>query len=258
MRIQLLKSSVDDYSQCQFLTSYLVDDRLAIDAGSLGFLGDLERQFRVRDVFITHTHIDHIASLPIFLENSFSNYMVTKEPVHLHASEQALECLQQHMFNDLLWPDFFEIARSEIPFLQTSVINPGETKHVQHLKVRAIEVDHVVPTQSYLLDDGAKSVLIVSDTGPTEEVWRIAREQNNLQAVFLEATFPDRMDKLAVISKHLTPESFVSEVEKVSNKDVPVFAVHLKANNRLDVVTELSQTNQANIQVATPGHLYEF
>ncbi len=70
MRVELLPSSVPA-SEAQFLVSFLIDDTVAIDAGSLGLLADLDRQRGVRHVFLTHEHVDHIASLPIFLENVY-------------------------------------------------------------------------------------------------------------------------------------------------------------------------------------------
>ena len=75
MQIELLPSNVGAVqggsSAAQFLVSFLINESVVIDAGSIGLLADLERQRQVRHVFITHEHIDHIASLPILLENVY-------------------------------------------------------------------------------------------------------------------------------------------------------------------------------------------
>src|SRR5436305_2452164 len=98
----------------QFLTSYLINDTLALDAGGLGFAVPLDEQRRVRHVLITHTHLDHIASLPIFLENVYGR---AAEPVTVHGSQEVLDCLQHDFFNDRVWPDFVNLSRANPPFL---------------------------------------------------------------------------------------------------------------------------------------------
>ena len=41
----------------QYLTTFLVNGTVAIDAGSLGLCGSPEEQSRVRHVFLTHAHM---------------------------------------------------------------------------------------------------------------------------------------------------------------------------------------------------------
>ena len=71
MKITLVPSSVSERggNQHQYLTSYLINDVLAVDAGSLGLWQTAAEQARIKHVLISHTHIDHIGSLPIFVEN---------------------------------------------------------------------------------------------------------------------------------------------------------------------------------------------
>ena len=73
MKITLVPSavSVGGGNPGFFLSSYLIDEVVAIDAGGLGFIDDLSAQQRIEHIFITHSHMDHIASLPIFLDTVF-------------------------------------------------------------------------------------------------------------------------------------------------------------------------------------------
>ncbi|MCG6872632.1 MAG: MBL fold metallo-hydrolase, partial [Gammaproteobacteria bacterium] len=52
-------------------TSFLVDEDILIDAGS--GVGDLTQaeQEAIRHIFITHTHMDHCAFLPLLADNLF-------------------------------------------------------------------------------------------------------------------------------------------------------------------------------------------
>ena len=67
MRVRLLPSAPGRDEGAQFLTTFLVDDAVAIDAGALGLFGHPREQAAVKHVFLTHSHADHIATLPIFV-----------------------------------------------------------------------------------------------------------------------------------------------------------------------------------------------
>ena len=120
MRIELLPSSFPE-TEIQYLVSFVVNDTVAIDAGSLGLLADLGRQQAIRHVFLTHEHLDHIASLPLFLDNVYS---AGPECVELLAAADVLEFLHGDIFNGRVWPDFFRLSSPDRPFLRTTVLEP--------------------------------------------------------------------------------------------------------------------------------------
>lgn len=254
MRISLVPSSTSAESPLQFLTSYILNDTIALDAGSIGFFRAPREQARVKHVLITHTHMDHVASLPIFLENVFSQ---GSECVTIHASEAVQETLKRDLFNNFLWPDFVNLAPNGVPFLKFSTLKPGVPVELDGLKFTPIPVDHVVPTLGFLIEDGNASVLIPSDTGPTEEIWQRASKAANLKAVFLEACFPNAMAGLAQISKHLTPSMFLGEVKKLK---VPaaLFAVHIKPLFHDKIVQELHELGLEKLSIARMGFDYVF
>ena len=114
MKVELLSSSIPP-SESQFLVGFLVNDEVAIDAGPLGLLADLRKQERVRHVFITHEHIDHIATLPIFLENV---YEPGPDCVELLAVEDVLDFIHHDIFNGRVWPEFFALSTSADRFVR--------------------------------------------------------------------------------------------------------------------------------------------
>ena len=232
----------------------MIDDVVAIDAGGLGLLGDLSAQFRIQDIFLTHSHMDHIASLPIFLETVFQS---SDRCVTLHAGAATLESLRRDVFNDRVWPDFIGMSEKGLPFVKVEVLEPGRPVEVAGLRLTPIAVDHVVPTLGFLVEAPGVTVAIPSDTGPTEEFWRVAGAAANLKAVFLEASFPDAMSDLAVISKHLTPAMFAAEARKLA-RHVPFIAVHIKPRFYDTVVAELSALESSRVQVGRPGETYVF
>src|SRR5262249_41027894 len=128
---------------------------------------------------------------------------------------------------------------------------------LEGLTVTPVPMDHVVPTLGFVITEGSTSVVIASDTGPTEAIWRAANEAPGLAAVFLEASFPDAMADLALRSKHLTPSRFGAEVRRLS-RPVPVLAVHIKSRSRHEVAAELLALGLPNVQIGRSGLAYEW
>ena len=217
----------------QYASTYLINDTVAIDAGCLGFYGTSLDQARVRHVFLTHSHSDHIAGLPMFLENVYGLVC----PV-IHGEAVTLDAIQRHVFNDVVWPDFVALSRSVAPFLRLEPLVAEQTVEVEGLRITPIAVNHVVPTVAYMVSDSETTVVFGADSGPTNRLWQLARENGPLEAVFLEASFPDEMRQLAEISLHLTPEMFAGEVRKMP-PDVRVIAVHLKQRYSEEIAKRL-------------------
>lgn len=254
---RLLPSTIDGSKEVgfQYLTTMLVNDSIAIDAGSIGFYSSPEEQARVRHLFLTHTHMDHLASLPIFLENIFTG---SSTPVVIHAQQVVIDCLQRDLFNDRIWPDF--IALSKIPqsrFVEIRVQEPGDTVEVDGVKVTPVMLNHVVPTVAYILEDASSTVAFITDTTATNEIWEKLNQVPNLKAIFLEVTFPNEMEWLANVSKHLTPQLFASELRKLK-KQVPVYVVHLKGRFHKQVEREVLGLGLPNVNITQFLREYRF
>lgn len=256
MRVMLVPSSIasGDEGPSQYLISYLIDDAVAIDAGSLGIHGTPRSQARIRHVLISHTHLDHTATLPIFVENA---YEAKSECVTIHGSDAVLHGLRDDMFNDRTWPDFVAMSTGPAPFLKLERLEPGRPIEVEGLKITPIPVDHVVPTLGFLVEDGRSAVLIASDTGPTTLLWDYANAAPRLDAVFLEAAFPNEMAELAARSKHLTPALFGQEARKLA-RPVPIVAVHIKARHREQILAELKALGLPGLEIGEFGKIYEW
>lgn len=256
VKVTLVPSSTTEHGpdQQQFLSSYLLNDSVVIDAGCLGYFHTPQEQAAIKHVLLTHSHIDHVGSLPVFLENAYEG---KRECVTVHATQAVLDSLQKDIFNDRLWPDFIALSTPKAPFLKIETLQPGETVEVEGLRITPVPVNHVVPTVGFLVEDPDGTVVIATDTAATHEIWDYANRAANLKAVFLEATFPNSMAWLADVSKHLTPAMFGQELRKLE-KQVPVFVVHIKARFRDQVVSEIAALGLPNVQIARLGMPYEF
>ena len=254
MIVTIVPSSIPsaDEAPNQYLISYLINETLAIDAGSLGLYGTPHTQAKIQHVLISHTHIDHTATLPVFIENA---YEAKADCVTIHGSDAVLASLQQDIFNDRTWPDFVALSEGTAPFLRLARLVPGRPVELAGLRITPVEVNHVVPTLGFLVEDESVAVLIASDTGPTEDLWRLANASSKLKAVFLEAAFPNALSDLAHISKHLTPALFGIEVRKLE-RAATIVAVHIKARYRAAVLEELRGLGLPNLEIGVLGKAY--
>ena len=224
-------------------------DALALDAGALTDALTLEEQERLSAIVLTHAHLDHIASLPFLVENVFGR---TGRPVEIAAPAEVLDALRTHLFNDVLWPDFSRLPDHREPTVTFRTLAPCVPNAIGGVSVTPVVVSHVVPTFGYVLDDGASSVVISGDTGPTEAIWEAARSARNLKAAFVECSFSDGMAAIAEISKHLTPRTLRAEIRKLP-PGVPVFLYHMKPPSLPALEAEVAALGDRRIRLLRDG-----
>ena len=257
MKIQLLPSTFDEKgraTQEQRLTSYLVDDRVAIDAGSLALALSDKQHSAVRDIIVTHPHMDHIASLPIYIDDLFG---FLESPIRIHATEEVINLLERDVFNWTVYPRFSELSNERGPVMVYVPFKVGVEFEVAHLRVTAVNVNHIVPTVGMIVSDGKTTLAFSSDTAETEEFWRLVNDRPRIDALLIEASFPDSLAKLAEDSRHFTPASLGRELRKLKHQGIEILAVHLKPAYREKVVAELEALNIPGLKVMEIGHAYE-
>jgi ribonuclease BN (tRNA processing enzyme) len=251
MRVTLVPSASPGLPQ--LFTSYLINDTVALDAGCLDHVGDLAAMARIKHVFLSHSHLDHVASLPPFLDAVYDG---TGDCVTIHGLSHTLECVQRDLFNNRLYPDFVHISTFRPPYLKLNELTPGQPVEVEGLRLTPVAVNHVVPAVGFMVEDGHSAIVFPGDTGPTEEIWNVARTRANLSAIFLECTFPNSMEWLAEIARHMTPSLYAREREKLG-RDVRFVTVHLHPRYRRKVITELEALGLPGVEIGQPGATYQ-
>jgi ribonuclease BN (tRNA processing enzyme) len=254
MKVVILGSSGNGASARQYVSSYLVNGKVAIDAGCLGFHGTPHDQEPVRDVLLTHAHADHIASLPLFLENVWTP---SADCPTVYGSRQTMDALRRSVFNGEVWPDLVSLSEIMPPFVRLQVLEPEVPVEVGGLVITPVWVDHQIPTFAYVVQDAGTAVIFAADSGPTTRLWEVAGGLSDLRAVFLEASFPNRMMAVAEASRHLTSELFGREVSKVP-AGVKVIAVHLKVRFREEIVSELHALGNPAVEIGECEREYSF
>lgn len=257
MKIQLLPSTFDQgfATQEQRLTCYLVDDCVAIDAGSIAIaLSDKQRD-TVRDIVVTHPHMDHIASLPIYIDDLFG---FLEAPIRIHATEEVIDLLERDIFNWTVYPRFSELRNEHGPVMEYVPVKTGVEFAVAHLRMIAVNVNHIVPTIGLIITDGKATVAFSSDTAETEEFWTLVNNTPHVDALLIEASFPNALSKLAEDSRHFTPESLNRELRKLNHNGLDILTVHLKPAYRETVTSELTSLAIPKLEVMEAGRIYEW
>jgi cAMP phosphodiesterase len=257
LKIQLLPSTIDEKGCAtaqQHLPCFLIDDTAAIDAGSLALaLSDVQRK-NVRDIIITHPHLDHIATLPIFIDDLFADL---RAPVCIHAAPETIDVLEEHIFNWKVFPRFSELTNDYgAAVMEYSPIKPDEEFSIKHLRFTPVAVSHQIPTVGFVISDGEKTVAFTSDTAETEHFWEFVNALPSLDALFIECAFPNSKAELARVSHHLTPNTLKNELAKFKHTS-QIFAINLKPMYRAEIVGELQELNIANLEVFQVGKVYK-
>ena len=126
MKIQLLPTSFDGEgraTQEQHLCCFLINDCVAVDAGSLAMATTSQQKKNIRDVVLSHAHLDHIAGLPIFLDDLFA---ALEMPLRVHAEQKVIDVLEENIFNWDVYPRFSELQND---FGQVLVYCPFESEN---------------------------------------------------------------------------------------------------------------------------------
>jgi len=251
MKIEILGAS-GSASLDRRLTSLLINDTIALDAGSLAQMLTIERQEKVGSILLTHSHLDHTNSLPFFVENVFDRLT---GPIDIYASKATIYSVRKHLFNNDSWPDFSRMPNNLLPAMKFHQLESEVPIVLNGVKFTPFEVDHPVPTFGFLIEEGSEGLLWSSDTGPTHRLWELANLTLNLKALCVETSFDNSMQRVADISFHLTPQTLSTELEKLERR-IPILLHHLKPPCIEQLRREIRALENADIHYLEEGKTY--
>lgn len=228
---------------------FLINDEVLLDAGTIATKLDRVEQRRIRYVILTHIHLDHIRALPNLADNLAGDF---ETPLTILGTDDVYRGLRAHIFNNHVYPDFFAIPDPQHPVLRWRTLTMNQPNQLGDVRVIPVQVNHTVPAIGCIIADERSAVLFTGDTGPTEELWQIARGIEKLRAIFIECSYPNAMDALAQRSKHLTPNLLAHELTKIGRPEVPVYPYHLKPAYESRIREELGR-----IQMSACGRVRE-
>ena len=237
-------------------TCFLVDGQLLIDAGSMTRGLSVPEQRDVDYAFISHAHLDHIRDLAMLADNIFAQ---RKKPVEIYCTDFTAKTLEKDFFNNRVWPDFLSIPNPSDPekngMLRINRVKSGQDVKVGNYNVRPILVDHAIECHGCLVKTKDSGTLCYSgDTGPTETLWKVLNDVEDLSALILEVSFPNSMGELAKVSGHLTPELVAEELKKLdtNGRRVRIYLYGMKPGYHEQLKEEVAALQDPRLVMLRP------
>ncbi|NOZ36910.1 MAG: 3',5'-cyclic-nucleotide phosphodiesterase [Gammaproteobacteria bacterium] len=212
-------------------TSLLLNDEVLIDAGT--GVGDLSlaSMLLVEHIFLTHSHMDHIASIPLLLDSVFDRI---ETPVVIHGLPETLQALQAHVFNNVVWPDFSVLPSPRNPVMRYQVMAPGEIFLYEDYTIEMIPVNHIVPGVGYRVQTLDKAFAFSGDTTTNDHFWAALNQRERLDLLIVEAAFPDQDIDICRRAGHYCPRLLAEDLGKLEHRP-EIYISHAKPGAELAI-----------------------
>jgi len=234
-------------------TSFLIGRNVLVDGGTITTVLPLQEQLKIDYIFITHAHLDHVRDIMFLADNLC--YQRREKPLVLISTQGIIDAVHRHLFNNVVWPDFSQIPHAKAPIIEFRVIKPGQKQKIGDLRIKAVDLHHVVESVGYIIEAGGKSVFLMGDTGPTEAAWQTAKKTSGLQAIFVETSLPDGMKDMADKTGHLTPLTLAAELQKLTGTKPRIYVYHMKAGYRDIIKKEIAAIKDRKISIIEDGQI---
>jgi ribonuclease BN (tRNA processing enzyme) len=231
---------------------FLVDDRVLVDAGSVTSALGTTEQLAIEHALLSHAHLDHVAGLAFLAE--MLSFHEQRPPVTVAGVAPVVAAVRTGIFNGVIWPDFAQIP-DDGPALAYRDLAPGAEQRVGHVWATPVLVSHSVPAAGFVVRDAHVGFVYSGDTGPTEALWKAAREVSSVRAVIIECAFPNRLAHIARVSRHMTPALIERELDKMP-PDIPVWVFHVKPAFYEETAAELSRLGGGRVSLIEQDKTY--
>lgn len=234
-------------------TSFLIDDDVLIDAGTgVGDLG-IDALCKINHIFITHSHLDHITSIPFLLDTVFG---MREGFVTVYALEETIQTLKEHIFNWKVWPDFNLIPNRVNPLLRYEVIKLGQIINLNERNIKSLPANHVVPAVGYQVSYEESHFVFSGDSTECFDFWQAVNEITSLKYLVIETSFCNEELALAKLAKHYCPSMLLAALSQF--KHCPeIYITHLKPGSEALIMGQINN-NGGTAQALENNHIFIF
>jgi len=249
MKVQILGAHNLESTNTK-LVSLLVDDVLALDAGSLTSSLSLEAQQRIKAILLTHHHFDHIRDIATFGLNARS-----WGTVQVCGTKVTLDALSRYILNGEIYPNLTEKRPEREPSIEFRQLEPYEVVTIYQYQILPLPVQHAIPTVGYQITSReGKSLFYSGDTGPgCSSCW----EHIAPEVIIIEVTVPNMYESETHDSGHLSPHLLseaLAQFRGTKGYLPPVVLVHMNPQMEEQIREEIDTVAKELGTSITLGH----
>lgn len=253
MKIKVLGCSGAEFPKHHF-SSFLVDGKILLDAGSITDVLSERDQLKIKTIFVTHAHLDHIKGIPFLADNILIGNKQGR--VDIFSIVPVIKAIKESLLNDVVWPDFTRIPRGLGSILRLNKLKLGEPVRIEGYCIIPFKVNHAVPAVGYLVETPKKRRLFYSgDTGPTGKTWKEIAVK--IDCLILDVTFPNKMAGEAIRTGHLTPWLLRMELSKMKYMPERIYVTHAKPRYSKTITSELKRLGIDHLRLLKEGESIE-
>lgn len=234
MKVRVLGCS-GGISQNMATTSFLVDEDILIDAGTGVCALSLDEMRSIRHIFITHSHLDHIAAIPLLADTLFDDLI--DRPLVVHALPETIKALQEHIFNWTIWPDFTQLPHKTNAVIKLEPMMAGSVIELAARQIEMIRVNHSIPAVAYRVAAEGKAFAFSGDTTSNENLWASLNKHESLDLLFIESAFANEDLELAKVAFHYCPQLLAEDLPRLNHK-TKVCISHLKPGSEQEIIEQ--------------------
>jgi ribonuclease BN (tRNA processing enzyme) len=231
--------------------TFMLGKEILFDAGTIAEVLNEKQQLKIKYIFITHAHLDHIRSIPFLADNIIVGQ--NEHRVTIFSIASIINTIKKHLFNSSVWPDFSLIPDPENAVLNFMPLKVGRPLTLNGYSITPYKVPHTVPAVGYLIQDRkSRRVFYTGDMGPSGDTWKKLGDVR-IDCLIIDVSFPNSLEGMAVKTGHLTPGLLQHEILKMSNPPGSVCIAHIKPQYSKKIKEELRKLKIRNLSVLKDG-----
>jgi ribonuclease BN (tRNA processing enzyme) len=200
-------------------TAFMLNERVLIDAGTGVGRMSLPQMGAINHVFLTHAHMDHVAALPMMVDNRHDAFKRGELPqLHVYGCALTLAVLREHIFNWSLWPNFLVLPTPARPVLRLHEIASGDVIEVDGLSIEAVRVNHEPSGLGFIVTGGEQVMAFSGDTTTNTTLWAALNRLSRLDYLVIECAFPNAQKELAILASHYAPDLLAADLKRLRHK----------------------------------------
>lgn len=235
-------------------TSLMVDNDILLDAGTGVTSLGLNELAQIRHIFITHSHLDHVAGLALLVDAVQVN---RAGAITVYATQKVIDALKKHLFNWVLWPDFTTIPNEREPAMRWQAIDYGATVELGGRLITPWKVNHTVGSAAYWVRNASAGFLFTGDMGSTPELWENAARAKPLSQVIVDCSFTNADRALAEMSLHFCPDTLCEEIGALP-AEIEFLIYHLKPGQEELIMHELAGEGSRLFRAVRCGDVFDY